>query len=489
MSESPSKKDTNDELSRVDAVSLAKLIRDKELSPVEAVSMTIERIERLDKDLNSVIHRQFERALKLAASPELPDGPFKGVPMLIKDLWAEENGEPHHAGVKGMRDAEYIAKADSDLVTRYKEAGFIIVGRTNTPEMGAVATTEPLSYGPTKNPWNFDYGPGGSSGGSAAAVAAGFLPAANASDGGGSIRIPAAMCGLVGLKPSRGRVPMGPDKEEWGVSIQHVVSHTVRDTSAILDATARNFPGDGVFAPEFGRPYFNENFQNLNPLKIGIKVSDPRVEVNPDCIQAVHNAASLLSDLGHHVEETSPEALNDVEKVSELGWAFGTNWSVNIAANFAYLSKRLGRELVEDDVEPGTWFLAQRGKEQSALNFVKAQGIMANLRRELANWWSSGFDLLLTPTTAQPPPLIGRLAPTEDDPIRASIESVPYSVFTSPFNTTGQPAISLPIGSSNGLPVGIQLVGAYGREDIILAVSSQLEEVVNWSENRAPFHA
>jgi len=355
--------------------------------------------------------------------------------------------------------------------------------------MGAVATTEPLSYGPTKNPWNFDYGPGGSSGGSAAAVAAGFLPAANASDGGGSIRIPAAMCGLVGLKPSRGRVPMGPDKEEWGVSIQHVVSHTVRDTSAILDATARNFPGDGVFAPEFGRPYFNENFQNLKPLKIGIKVSDPRVEVNPDCIQAVHNTASLLSDLGHHVEETSPEALNDVEKVSELGWAFGTNWSVNIAANFAYLSKRLGRELVEDDVEPGTWFLAQRGKEQSAINFVKAQGIMANLRRELANWWSSGFDLLLTPTTAQPPPLIGRLAPTEDDPIRASIESVPYSVFTSPFNTTGQPAISLPIGSSNGLPVGIQLVGAYGREDIILSVSSQLEEVVNWSENRAPFHA
>ena len=489
MSEPTSKKDINDELSLVDAVSLAKMIRDKELSPIEAVSMTIERIERLDKDLNSVIHRQFEKALELAASPELPDGPFRGVPMLIKDLWAEENGEPHHAGVKGMRDANYIAKTDSDLVTRYKEAGFVIVGRTNTPEMGAVATTEPLSYGPTKNPWNLDHGPGGSSGGSAAAVAAGFLPAANASDGGGSIRIPAAMCGLVGLKPSRGRVPMGPDKEEWGVSIQHVVSHTVRDTSAILDATAINFPGDGVFAPEFGRPYFNDNFQNLKQLKIGIKVSDPRVEVNPDCIEAVYNTASLLSDLGHNVEETSPEALDNAERVSELGWAFGTNWSVNIAANLTYLAKRLGRELVEDDLEPGTWFLAQRGKEQSAINFVKAQGVMANLRRELADWWSSGFDLLLTPTTAQPPPRIGLLAPTEDDPIRASIESIPYSVFTSPFNTTGQPAISLPIGNSNGLPVGIQLVGAYGREDLILAVSSQLEEAVNWSENRAPFHA
>ena len=282
---------------------------------------------------------------------------------------------------------------------------------------------------------------------------------------------------------------MGPEKEEWGVSIQHVVSHTVRDTSAILDATAINFPGDGVFAPELGRPYFNKNSQNLKPLKIGLKISDTRVEVHPDCIEAVNNTASLLSDLGHHVEETSPEALNDAGRVSELGWAFGINWSVNIASNFAYLAERLGREIVEDDVEPGTWFLAQRGKEQSAINFVKAQGIMSTLRRELANWWSSGFDLLLTPTTAQPPPLIGQLVPTEEDPIRASIESVPYSVFTSPFNTTGQPAISLPIGNSNGLPVGIQLVGAYGREDLILGVSSQLEEMVRWSENRAPFHA
>ena len=282
---------------------------------------------------------------------------------------------------------------------------------------------------------------------------------------------------------------MGPEKEEWGVSIQHVVSHTVRDTSAILDATGINFPGDGVFAPEFGRPYSNENFRTLKPLKIGLKISDPRVEVNPDCIEAVHSAASLLSDLGHHVEETSPQALNDPERVNELGWAFGINWSVNIAANFTYLAERLGRELVEDDVEPGTWFLAERGKEQSATNFVKAQGIMSTLRRELANWWADGFDLLLTPTTAQPPPLLDRLTPTEEDPIRASIESVPYSVFTFPFNTTGQPAISLPIGSSNGLPVGIQLVGAYGREDLILAVSSQLEEVVNWSANRAPFHA
>ena len=346
MTESPSKTDSNDDLSRVDAVALAKMIRDKELSPVEVVSMTIERIERLDKNLNSVIHRQFEKALELAASSDLPDGPFRGVPMLIKDLWAEESGEPHHAGVKGMRDAKYIAKTDSDLVTRYKEAGFIIVGRTNTPEMGAVATTEPLAYGPTKNPWGFDYGPGGSSGGAAAAVAAGFLPAANASDGGGSIRIPAAMCGLVGLKPSRGRIPMGPEKEEWGVSIQHVVSHTVRDTSAILDATAINFPGDGVFAPELGRPYFNKNSQNLKPLKIGLKISDTRVEVHPDCIEAVNNTASLLSDLGHHVVETSPEALNDAGRVSELGWAFGINWSVNIASNFAYLAERLGREIV-----------------------------------------------------------------------------------------------------------------------------------------------
>ncbi len=204
---------SDSELARLDAVELARRIRSGELSAVEAVQATINRIERLDGEVNAVIHEQYEQALELAASPDLPDGPFRGVPMLIKDLWATEAGQPHHAGTKALKDANFIATNEANLVTRYKEAGFIIVGRTNTPELGLMATTEPRAYGPTRNPWNLEHGAGGSSGGAAAAVAAGMLPAANASDGGGSIRIPAAMCGLVGLKPSPGPQTNGPREE------------------------------------------------------------------------------------------------------------------------------------------------------------------------------------------------------------------------------------------------------------------------------------
>ncbi|MBT6372923.1 MAG: amidase, partial [Acidimicrobiaceae bacterium] len=250
---SPSLPKSDAELARIDAVGLADLIRSGQLSAVEAVEATIDRIERLDGDLNAVIHEQFDQALELAASPDLPDGPFRGVPMLIKDLWATEAGQPHHAGIQALKEAEFTGEVDSNLVARYKQAGFVIVGRTNTPELGLVATTEPHAYGPSRNPWSTDHSTGGSSGGAAAAVAAGMLPAAHASDGGGSIRIPAAMCGLVGLKPSRGRISNGP-REEWSFSCQHVVSHTVRDTAAILDATAIPFAGDGVVAPDHGRP-------------------------------------------------------------------------------------------------------------------------------------------------------------------------------------------------------------------------------------------
>ena len=213
-----------DELAQVDAVGLAALIRDGQLSPVEAVQATIDRIERLDGEINAVIHRQFDQALALAASPDLPDGPFRGVPMLIKDLWATEAGHPHHGGVRALKDAGFTADEDANLVTRYKEAGFVIVGRTNTPELGLVATTEPTSTGPCRNPWNTGYSTGGAAGGAAAAVATGMVPAANASDGGGSIRIPAAMCGLVGLKPSRGRVSQGPAKS--GASLASTWSAT-----------------------------------------------------------------------------------------------------------------------------------------------------------------------------------------------------------------------------------------------------------------------
>jgi amidase len=313
-----------------------------------------------------------------------------------------------------------------------------------------------------------------------------MLPAANASDGGGSIRIPAAMCGLVGLKPSRGRVSMGPVKEEWGLSVQHVVCHTMRDSAAILDATAIPFLGDGVVAPDHGRPWVDQAGRDPGSLRIGFMDHSPRTEVHPDCADATRRTASMLEDLGHHVEGAHPPAL---EQIDELGWAFGVNWGVGAVLSLEHLGGQLGREVTEADVEPGTWFLAERGRDISAVDYARAQGAMSTFRRSMAEWWESGFDLLVTPTTALPPPPIGELTPTDDDPIRGSKRSMPYATFTSPFNTTGQPAISLPLGSSDGLPVGVQLVAAYGREDLLIAVGSQLEAEARWSDHRAPIHA
>ena len=484
---SPSLPKSDAELARIDAVGLADLIRRGQLSAVEAVEATIDRIERLDGDLNAVIHEQFDQALELAASPDLPDGPFRGVPMLIKDLWATEAGQPHHAGIQALKEAEFTGEVDSNLVARYKQAGFVIVGRTNTPELGLVATTEPHAYGPSRNPWSTDHSTGGSSGGAAAAVAAGMLPAAHASDGGGSIRIPAAMCGLVGLKPSRGRISNGP-REEWSFSCQHVVSHTVRDTAAILDATAIPFAGDGVVAPDHGRPYAECVDADPGRLRIGLMPDNHRNETHPDCEAATRRTADLLSDLGHEVVESRPEAFLHLGELKDLAWAFTVNWSVGAVVSLSTLGEQLGRTVTADDVEPGTWAMAQRGEGYSGPDFSRAQSILGGWRRSMAQWWND-FDVLLTPTTAQPPARIGELTPTDDDPVRGSKRSLPYAVYTSPFNCTGQPAISLPLGSSDGLPIGVQLVGAYGREDQLLSVGGQLERAINWSAHRAPIHA
>lgn len=282
---------------------------------------------------------------------------------------------------------------------------------------------------------------------------------------------------------------MGPNREEWGVSVQHVVCHTVRDSAAILDAAAIPFPGDGVIAPDHGRPYAHRRDAGPGPLRIGVMESHHRVDVHPDCVTAVRRTADLLADLGHEVVNSHPEALDDVGRTEDLSRAFAVNWTVGAALSVAHFGERLGRELTVDDVEPGTWAMAGMGRGFSAFDFAQAQSVMAGWRRALASWWADGHDLLLTPTTSLPPPNIGELTPTEEEPLRGSQRSMPYATFTSPFNTSGQPAISLPLGASDGLPVGIQLVAAYGREDVLLDVAAQLEEAINWSQNRAPIHS
>lgn len=474
------------ELARHDAVGLADLIRRGELSPIELMDDTIERIEHLDPDLNAVIHRRFEKAREEAAG-ELPDGPFRGVPMLIKDLWPGQAGEPFHQGVQGLKNADYRADVDANIVKAYRAAGFIMAGRTNTPEMGLAATTEPIAHGPTHNPWDLARGPGGSSGGSAAAVAGGMLPAANASDGGGSIRIPAAMCGLVGLKPSRGRMSMGPLKEEWGNSVQHVVCHTMRDCATILDATAYPFPGDGVIAPAPPAPFVSFIAADPAPLRIGVLDRSIRdgIPIDPEVAAAVRAVADLLQGLGHDMVDDSPAALDDESLIA----AMGAQWAAAVAISLETFGGWIGRDLTDDDVEPGTWMLAERGRGMSALDTARAADKGMEFRHRMADWWAGSADLLLAPTCLRAAPLLGESSGTSENPFANVHVTLAYSTLTAPFNSTGQPAISLPLAqTSAGLPIGIQLIAAYGREDMLLQIAGQLERATPWADRRAPMH-
>ncbi|MFQ5557245.1 MAG: amidase [Acidimicrobiales bacterium] len=473
-------------LARHDAVALAALVSSGELSPLELLDDTIDRIEKLDPQINAVIHPLFDKAREAAAGP-LPDGPFRGVPMLLKDLWPTSEGDPFHLGMRGLKEADHRAGADSNLTTAYRRAGFVICGRTNTPELGLVATTEPLAHGATRNPWDTSRGPGGSSGGAAAAVSAGMVPAANASDGGGSIRIPASMCGLVGLKPSRGRVSMGPLQDEWGNSVQHVVCHTTRDCAAILDATAHPFPGDGVVAPTTGQPYAALVGPAPAPLRLCFIAGAARddLEVEPEIAETVSRTAALLETLGHHVEESHPGALEDPALVDD----FTALWTAGAAASLDNLAPLIGRPLTSADVEPATWAMAEAGRQHSGPAILTMQAAMMRFRRRMATWWAGGFDLLLTPTCLRTAPPLGELACSPDDPLACLTRSIPYAVFTSPFNITGQPAVSLPVGRTTaGLPIGVQLVAGYAREDLLLSVASQLEEDLDWGGTRSPLH-
>ena len=463
-----------------DAVGLAALVRDGEVSPRELTEAAIRRIEARNGDLNAVIHKLYDKALAAADSPDLPDGPFRGVPMLLKDLWPASAGDPVHLGMAVLRDAGYTHPTDGHQVVRLREAGFVFVGRTNTPELGLVATTEPLAYGPTRNPWNTDCGSGGSSGGSAAAVASGMVPVAGAGDGGGSIRIPAALCGLVGLKPSRGRVSNGPREDESGLTVVHVLARTVRDTAALLDVEAGPFPGDTVIAPRPERPFAEEVFRMPPRLRVGVRVDSPgdgRVEVEPECAAAALRAAALLEDLGHTVEHTGPPALTDERLLAN----FAKTWGVSTAFALDEVGDLVGRPLTEADVEPATWFSAERGRKTAATDMLQTQNATQLFGRAMAEWWADGWDLLVTPATARPAPPIGELVATPDNVLASFVNSLPYGTFTLPLNLSGQPAISIPMGHTTaGLPLGVQLAAAYGREDLLLQVAAQLEHINPW---------
>lgn len=475
----------SEELSRLDAVAQAERVRRGEVSPRELVDAAIARIEKVDPAVHAVIHERFERAREDASSPALPDGPFRGVPILMKDLGGQSAGDPYHAGMRCLRDAHWTESADCYFTAKLRRAGFVILGRTNTPELGLLPTTEPEAHGATRNPWHLDHSSGGSSGGASAAVAAGMVAVAHASDGGGSIRIPAAHCGLVGLKTTRGRSSFGPGLgERWaGLSAELVVSKTVRDTAAVLDVVQGPMPGDPYFAPPPARPYVQEVGAEPGRLRVGMLLRGPRgLAVHDDCLAAARATARALEGLGHHVEETHPEALDDPKSVV----SFVVVVSCSVARALESWGEKLGRALGPQDVEPLTWALAEQGRATPAARYVEAVELVHGFGRRMAAWWEQGFDLLLTPTTAAPPPRIGELASSKEQPLAPFLRSAPYGAFTSSYNLTGQPAISLPAHwNAAGLPLGAQLVAAFGREDLLLRVAAQLEQALPWGDRHA----
>ncbi len=475
-------------MSAYDAIALASLVRKGEVTPLELVDAAIERIESVNDKLNAVVTPMFDLARETAKS-QLPDGPFKGVPFLLKDLQAAFKGVRMTAASNYLK--EFVPDHDSELVARYKRAGLITIGKTNTPEFGILPTTEPRLFGATRNPWDISRTPGGSSGGSAAAVAAGIVPAAHANDGGGSIRIPASCCGVFGLKPTRGRNPLGPDFGDvfGGLVAEHAVTRSVRDSAALLDATSGMQAGDPYYAPPPARPFLEEVGAPPGKLRIALLLTPPSgAPVDVDCIRAAEDAARLCADLGHEVEEAptirelsiNPDMLVD---------AFMTHWAAGNAWLIESLSYAVGRKPVEGDLEPLTEVLIAMGHRRTAPGYLLAVQILQVYSRRIAALFEK-YDVLLTPTLAEPPLLLGSFDAPPDDltfPLRRSGLFCP---FTPLFNATGQPAMSVPLyWSDAGLPIGSQFAGRFGDEATLFRLAAQLEEARPWSERRTPVSA
>ena len=467
----------------LDATAQAELIARGDASPTELVDAAIARVEARNPALNAVIHERFERARADARDPNLPAGPLRGVPFLVKDAVCHTAGDPYHCGMRLLQRIGWTEPEDTWLAARFRAAGFVFVGKTNTPELATSVTTEPIAYGATRNPWDLSRSPGGSSGGSAAAVAAGMVAVAHGNDMGGSIRFPASMCGIVGLKPTRARTTLGPDfGEYWGpLTHEHVLTRTVRDTAHVLDAIAGAAPGDPYTAPAPARPFREEVGAPTGRLRIGMRTKTRfGTPSAPDCVQAVERAGRSLESLGHHVEMVDFAALDQ-----PVDSAFGTVMSVAVARDLARWSKRTGEAIGPDDVEPGNRFLAEMGAAVSGIEYAQAIETMQAWSRGVAAWWDD-YDILVTPTSTELPVPLGELAPTNSDP-NVGTRMGSLVSFMIPFDITGQPAISLPLHwNDDGLPVGVQLVAAYGREDVLLRVSAQVEQASPWKDRHPP---
>lgn len=473
------------EYGRYDAIGLAELVAKRDVKAEELLEEAVSRAEKTDKSIHALTQKHYDLARE-AARAGFPDAaakaPFRGVPFLLKDLSVLLKGTVTSHGSALFKD--FVAGHDTTLVRRFKAAGFAIFGKTNTPEFGLTATTEPQLFGPTRNPWNLEYSPGGSSGGAAAAVAASIVPLAHASDGGGSIRGPASACGLFGMKPTRGRVTLGPDRGEgWGgLSTQGCLSRTVRDSAALLDAVCAPDAGDPYWAPPRERPYLEEAARAPGKLRIAFTHRSPLgLPVDPECVRAVEDAARLCESLGHGVEEAAPSL--DHEPLARSILAF-INPNVAVACEDG--AKLLGRPLRRGDVEAGTWRAAEAAKALTAADYVRAQMMIHRAGRQMAEFRKT-YDVLIEPTYGTPPVKLGHLD-TDSDDVDTYIQRIlTLSPFTARYNQTGEPAMSMPLHwTADGLPVGVMFSGRFGEEGLLFRLAGQIESAAPWAGRRAP---
>ena len=481
-----------------DATELARRVRTREVSAAELVDAAILAIEQVNPQLNAVVHRMYEAAREMVQQP-LADAPFAGVPMVVKDFDGFVQGVPFTASSRFLDG--FVPDHDAEAIARFRRAGLIFLAKTNCPELAIMGTTESAFRGAAHNPWNLAHTTGGSSGGSAALVAARAVPVAHGGDGGGSLRIPASACGVVGLKATRGRIPTGPDMGEgWGGYVQFgVLTRSVRDTAAMLDVLSGPMPGDPYAAPPHDGPFLAEVARAPGRLRIAFTTrSFFGKNTDPACVEAVTQTAQLLRDLGHDVEEACPSFDRDA-----LVRAYLVQVGVGTAAEIDDFARWTGKSPHARDFEPATWFLRQVGQAMGGVDLQHARDVIQAAGRQLAKFHAN-FDVLVSPTLAHPPVRLGELALKPADriglavlralPVRpaimAALEQLAADSFertpnTQLFNQTGQPAISLPLHMSpDGLPIGVQFSAAFGDEATLLRLAAQLETARPWIERR-----
>jgi amidase/6-aminohexanoate-cyclic-dimer hydrolase len=464
-----------------DAVGLAALVAAGELTPTELLDAALARVATRNPAINAVV-LEMEEAARTAIEAGLPNGPLRGVPFLLKDLHLLVDGQPTTSGSRLFQD--FVADHDSELVARYRRAGLVLFAKTTSPEFGLTTTTESTLFGATRNPWNLDHTSGGSSGGASAAVAARIVPAANASDGGGSIRIPASCAGLFGLKPTRGRTPMGPDAGEgWsGMSCVHAVTRSVRDSAVLLDATAGPDVGAPYWAPEPSRPFAAEVGESPGRLRIAVQTATWNgAPVHADCAAALEDGARLCEELGHEVVD-APFTID----AALLREATGVIIGANLRAAVLDRAASLGRDFTQDDLEPLTYAMAVGAAARSASEYAGAVRSIHALGRQLGGFLEA-WDVMLTPTMATPPLRIGELSLAHPE-LKVMLEGLGKTVgFTQLLNATGHPAMSVPLAWNDaGLPIGLQFVGRYANEATLFRLAAQLEEARPWFERRPP---